>query len=404
MIPPEDEEGHSMIVGIPKETFPGERRVALIPASVPALRKAGCEVVVETGAGYPAGYPDADYIEKGATILPSRQEVFSRADIIFHLLGLGANQEAGRADLALYRPGQVTYGFFRALGAPETIQEVAATGIAAFAIEMMPRITRAQSMDALSSMSTVAGYKSVLLAAEALPRMFPMLMTAAGTITPARVLIVGVGVAGLQAISTARRIGAVVSAYDIRPAVKEQVHSLGAKFVELPLEAAEAEDKGGYARAQDEAFYRKQRELMTKAVAENDVVITTAVVPGRKAPVLVTEEMVKRMRPGSVIVDLPAERGGNCELTQAGKSIVAHGVTIIGPVNTPGMIPYHASQMYSSNITTFFLHMVKERKLSIDLEDEITRETLVAKDGEVVHPRVREALGLAPLARGKRSE
>jgi NAD(P) transhydrogenase subunit alpha len=383
-----------MIVGIPRETFPGERRVALIPASIPALRKAGAEVVIEAGAGYLAGYPDRLYAEKGATVLASREDIFARAEVILHLLGLGANQEAGRADLALYRPGQTAYGFFRALGAPDTVRELAATGITVFAIEMMPRITRAQTMDALSSMSTVAGYKAVLLAAEALPKMFPMLMTAAGTITPARVLILGVGVAGLQAISTARRIGAVVSAYDIRPAVKEQVQSLGAKFLELPLETAEAEDKGGYARSQDESFYRRQRDLLAKAVGESDVVITTANVPGRKAPVLVTEEMVKGMNPGSVIVDLPAEQGGNCELTQAGTSVHAHGVTIIGPVNVPGMIPYHASQMYSSNLTSFFLHMVKEGALTVDLQDEIVRETLIARDSEVVHPRVRAALGL----------
>ncbi len=385
-----------MIVGIPKETFPGERRVALIPASIPALRKAGAEIIIEAGAGYLAGYPDHAYAEKGAAILESRQDVFARSDIIFHLLGLGANQEMGRGDLPLYRPGQHVYGFFRPLGAPETVQEIAATGITAFAIEMMPRISRAQSMDALSSMSTVAGYKAMLLAADALPKMFPMLMTAAGTITPARVLILGVGVAGLQAISTGRRIGAVVSAYDIRPAVKEQVQSLGARFLELPLETAEAEDKGGYAKSQDETFYRRQRDLLAKAVGESDVVITTASVPGRKAPVLITEEMVKGMNPGSVIVDLPAERGGNCELTQAGRSIHAHGVSIIGPVNLPGMVPYHASQMYSSNLTSFFLHMVKAGALQLDLHDEIVRETMITRNSEVVHPGVRAALGLEP--------
>jgi len=391
-----------MIVGIPKETFPGERRVALIPATIPALRKAGAEVIVETGAGYLAGYPDESYAAQGASVAPARREVFEKADVLPHLLGLGANQEAGRADLALYRRGQAAYGFFRPLGAPETVKEVAAAGITAFAIEMLPRTTRAQSMDALSSMSTVSGYKAVLLAADALPRMFPMLMTAAGTITPARLLVVGVGVAGLQAISTARRMGAVVSAYDIRPAAKEQVQSLGARFVELPLDTAGAEDKGGYAKAQDEAFYRKQRELMAKAVAESDVVITTANVPGRRAPILITVEMVRQMHPGSVIIDLPAERGGNCELTEAGKTVVAHGVTIVGPVNLPGMVPFHASQMYSSNVGAFFLHMVKDGKLSVDLQDEITRETLIATGGGVVHPRVREALGMGPSGGGDR--
>jgi len=392
-----------MIVGVPKEIFPAERRVALIPASVPALKKAGCAVVVEAGAGYLAGYADAAYEEKGAALAASRDEVFARADAVFQLLGVGANHATGRLDLPRFRPGQAALGFQRALGNPESLQELAATGATVFAIEMLPRITRAQTMDALSSMSTVAGYSAVLLGASALPKMFPMMMTAAGTISPARVLIVGVGVSGLQAIATARRIGAVVSAYDVRPAVKEQVQSLGARFVELPLETAEAEDQGGYARAQDEAFYRRQRELMGKAVSESDVVITTANVPGRKAPVLITADMVAAMNPGSVIVDLAAERGGNCELTRTGETVMAHGVTIIGRVNVPGMVPFHASQMYSSNITAFFTHLVKDGRLQLDLQDEITRETLVAQGGEVTHPGVREALGLAAAAPGDRS-
>jgi NAD(P) transhydrogenase subunit alpha len=387
-----------MIVGVPKELFPAERRVALIPHAIEFLKKAGCSVLVETGAGYLAGYTDAMYQEKGATIAASREAVFAEADALFQLVGVGANEPTGAQDLPRFRRGQAVFGFQRALGNPESLQKLAATGATVFAIEMMPRITRAQSMDALSSMSTAAGYVAVLLAASTLPKMFPMMMTAAGTIHPARVLIVGVGVSGLQAISTAKRIGAVVSAYDVRPAVKEQVQSLGAKFVELPLETAGAEDTGGYAKAQDEAFYRRQRELMAKAVADSDVVITTANVPGRKAPVLLTGEMVAGMNPGSVIVDLAAERGGNCELTRAGETVVAHGVSIIGPVNVPSMVPFHASQMYSSNITTWFTHLVKEGQLRIDLADEITRETLVARDGEIVHPRVREALGLAPLA------
>jgi len=265
-------------------------------------------------------------------------------------------------------------------------------------VELMPRITRAQSMDALSSMSTVAGYKAVLLAAVTVPRMFPMLMTAAGTITPARVLVVGAGVAGLQAIATARRLGAVVSAYDVRAAAKEQVQSLGGRFVELPLDTADAEDAGGYARAQDEAFYRRQRELLGRVVAESDVVITTAVVPGKKSPVLITADMVAGMTAGSVIVDLAAERGGNCELTHPNETVVEHGVTIIGSFNLASTAPYHASQMYSRNITTFFVHLLREGKLRLDLEDEITRETLVTRGGEVVHPRVRELLSLAPAA------
>ncbi|HUG54421.1 MAG TPA: Re/Si-specific NAD(P)(+) transhydrogenase subunit alpha [Vicinamibacteria bacterium] len=393
-----------MIVGIPKETFPAERRVALIPASVPALAKAGCSVVVEAGAGYLAGYADAAYELKGASIAVSRDEVFDRAEAIFQLLGVGANPVNGVEDLPRFRKGQKAVGFQRALGNPEALQRLAATGATVFALEMLPRVTRAQTMDALSSMSTAAGYSAVLLAASTLPKMFPMMMTAAGTISPARVLIVGVGVSGLQAIATAKRLGAVVSAYDVRPAVKEQVQSLGARFIELPLDTAGAEDAGGYARAQDEGFYRRQRELMAKAVADSDVVITTANVPGRKAPVLITAEMVAGMSPGSVIVDLAAERGGNCELTRAAETVSAHGVTILGPVNLPSMVPFHASQMYSNNITAFFTHMVKEGRLNLDLGDAITRETLVAREGEVVHPMVREALGLAPVAPGDRSE
>jgi len=390
-----------MIVGIVKETYPGERRVALVPAVIPALAKAGGQVVVEAGAGLEAGYPDAAYAEKGARIVPTRAEAFAAADAVFQVLAHGANDKTGRADLALLRRDIVLIGFLRPLGSPETVREIAATGAIAFAVELMPRITRAQSMDALSAMSTVAGYKAVLLAATTLPRMFPMLMTAAGTVTPARVLIVGAGVAGLQAIATARKLGGVVSAYDVRPAAREQVQSLGARFVELPLEAADAEDQRGYARAQDEGFYRRQRELMARVVAESDVVITTAVVPGRTAPVLITGDMVAGMAAGSVIVDLAAERGGNCELTRANETVVvAHGVTIIGAVNLAGTVPYHASQMYAKNVTAFFLHLVRGGKLQLDLDDEITRETLVTRGGEVVHPRVREALGLVASPSG----
>ncbi len=386
-----------MIIGVPKESFPGEQRVALVPAVLPGLTQAGCEVLVEAGAGAAAFYPDAAYVEKGARIAASRREVFAASDVVLQVLAHGANDRTGRADLGLLRPDQVLIGFLRPLGVPETVQEIAATGATAFAVEFMPRITRAQSMDALSSMATVAGYKAVLLAADVLPRMFPMLMTAAGTVTPARVLVVGAGVAGLQAIATARRLGAVVSAYDIRPATKEEVRSLGARFVELPLEAADAQDTGGYAKAQDESFYRRQRELLAQVVAESDVVISTAVVPGRKAPVLITAEMVSRMAPGSVIVDLAAERGGNCELTRAYETVVEHGVTIVGAVNLAGAVPQHASQMYARNLSAFFLHLCKSGLPRLNLEEEITRETLVTRGGEVVHPRVRQALGLSPL-------
>jgi len=307
-------------------------------------------------------------------------------------------------DLELTREGQAVVAFLEPLSAAESVKKLAERRLKAFAMELMPRITRAQSMDALSSLATVAGYKAVLLAADHLPRMFPMMMTAAGTVSPARVFVIGAGVAGLQAIATARRLGAVVSAYDVRPAVKEQVESLGGKFVELELETVESEDKGGYAKAMDEEFYRKQREMMTRVVAENHVVITTAAVPGKKAPVLITEEMVKGMTPGSVIVDLAAERGGNCELTRAGETALSHGVTIIGPINLPATVPYHSSQMYSKNISTFLLHLVKEGELVIDLSDEITRETLLTLDGEVLNPRVREILGMPALEKKKEEQ
>jgi proton-translocating NAD(P)+ transhydrogenase subunit alpha len=386
-----------MILGVPRESYPGERRVALAPVVLPNLAKAGLQVVIEAGAGAAAGYPDADYAEKGAQVLPTREEVFAQADIIVQVLCHGANDRTGGADLPLMRNGQTLVGFLRPFGARQVVQEVAATGVTSFSIELMPRTTRAQSMDALSSMATLSGYKAVILAAETLPRIFPMLTTAAGTITPGRVLVIGVGVSGLQAIATARRLGAVASAYDLRPAVKEQVLSLGARFVELPIEAKEAQDARGYATAQGEEFYRKQRELLGDAVAANDVVITTAVVPGKKAPVLVTKEMVARMAPGSVIVDLAAERGGNCELTKCGEIIVEHGVTIIGLHNLASSVPFHASQMYARNITAFLLNLVKDGKLQYNEGDEIHRETLITRGGEIVNPRVREFLGLPAL-------
>lgn len=395
-----------MIVGVPKETYPGEKRVALVPASLPTLAQMGLEVVVERGAGEGAGFPDNQYEEKGARLVEGRAPVFDSADVILQVRGLGANPEAGRADLEHLREGQVVIGFLEPLTALEEARALAERGVTAFALELMPRITRAQYMDALSSMATIAGYKAVLLAANTLPRLFPMLMTAAGTITPARVFVVGVGVAGLQAIATARRLGAVVQAYDVRPAVKEQVQSLGARFVELPLEARDTEAAGGYARAMDEEFYRRQRELMARVVAESDVVITTALVPGKRAPVLVTEEMVKGMAPGSVIVDLAAERGGNCELTRPGETVQAYGVTIIGPVNVPSTVPHHASQLYSRNLANFLRLLVKDGQVSLDLEDEVLRETLLTHKGQVVHPRVRELMGLPPLeaAQARREE
>ncbi|OGF57052.1 MAG: NAD(P) transhydrogenase subunit alpha, partial [Candidatus Fraserbacteria bacterium RBG_16_55_9] len=383
--------------------FPGERRVAIVPATIPTLIKAKLEVIVESDSGVQASFPDAAYAERGARIVKGRAEVFQKADVILQVRSLGANPQSGHADLDLMHPEQLIIGFLEPLTELEAAKRLAERRVTAFSMELMPRITRAQSMDALSSMATVAGYKAVLLAAEILPKMFPMLMTAAGTVNPARVLIVGAGVAGLQAIATARKLGALVYAYDIRPAVKEQIQSLGAKFVELPLETKGSEAVGGYAQAMDEDFYRRQRELMAKTVAENDVVITTAAVPGKKAPVLVTAEMVKGMNPGSVIVDLAADRGGNCELTRPGQTRVEHGVTIVGPLNVASTIPFHASQMYAKNISNFLLHLAKDGQIQLNLQDEITRETLVTRGGEIVHPRVREALGLAPAATTERS-
>jgi H+-translocating NAD(P) transhydrogenase subunit alpha len=387
-----------MIVGVPRESFPGERRVAMVPAVIPSLAKAGLEVVVEAGAGTEAGYPDSEFVAKGAKILRTRAEVFAAADIIVQVLSNGANDRTGQADVPLYRANQALIGFMRPLSALEPIQEIASKGVTAFSIELMPRTTRAQSMDALSSMATISGYKAVVTAADTLPKIFPMLTTAAGTITPARVFIIGCGVAGLQAIATARRLGAVVSAYDLRPAVKEQVHSLGGRFVEIAVEAKDAQDARGYATAQGEEFYKKQRELLGKVIAESDVVITAAVIPGKKSPILVTKEMVEGMAPGSVIVDLAAERGGNCELTRPGEKVEAHGVTIVGYINLASTVPHHASQMYAKNVATFLLYMVKEGKLQINPQDEIVRDTLLTQGGEIVNARLREIYKLPVLA------
>ncbi len=387
-----------MIVGVPKESFPGERRVALVPLMIPNLAKNGMEVVVEAGAGAESGFVDAEYAAKGAKLAPDRAAVFSAADIIVQVLCYGSNDKTGKDDLPLYRKGQVLIGFLRPLGDLTTVSDIAKAGVTALSIELMPRTTRAQSMDALSSMATLCGYKAVLISADLLPRMLPMLTTAAGTITPARVLVIGAGVAGLQAIATARRLGAVTSAYDLRPAAKEQVESLGGRFVELPIEAKDAEDARGYARAQDDTFYQKQRELLGRVVAESDVVITAAVVPGKKSPVLVTKEMVARMAPGSVIVDLAAERGGNCELTQPGEKVVVNGVSIVGWFNMASALPHHASQLYARNISAFLAHLVHGGKLELNPEDEIIRETLLTRNGEIVNKRVREFFKLPALA------
>ncbi len=387
-----------MIIGVPKEIYPGERRVALVPVVLPTLTKAGFEVHVQAGAGLEAGYPDSAYTEKGAKIIGDRESIFAASDIIAQVLCYGANDRTGEQDVPLLRRGQILIGFLRPFGTSEVLQRIAQAGVTAFSVELMPRTTRAQSMDALSSMATVSGYKAVLLAADSHPRIFPMLTTAAGTVTPARAFVIGCGVAGLQALATARRLGAVISAYDLRPAAKEQVQSLGGRFVELPIEAKDAQDARGYARAQDEEFYRRQRELLGKAVQESDVVITAAVIPGKKSPTLVTEEMVKGMAQGSVIVDLAAERGGNCDITEPGQVVVKHGVTIAGPINLASGVPYHASMMYARNITAFITHLIKDQKLNLNLSDQIVADTVLTNEGEIVQPRVREFLGLPALA------
>ena len=383
-----------MIAGVPAETYPGERRVSLTPAAIPALIKIGLEVHIEKGAGANAGFPDDMYEDQGAHVSPERSQLFSLADMILLVHGPGANPEAGYADVELARSGQVMLGLLNPLGAPDEVHKLADRGVTAFALELIPRISRSQPMDALTSMATVMGYKASLMAADTLPKMYPMMMTAAGTINPAHVLVLGAGVAGLQAIATSRRLGAVVQAYDIRPAVKEQVESLGGKFLELELQTREAEGAGGYAQAMDEEFYRLQRELMTKAVAESDVVIATAAVPGRKAPTLITEEMVQAMRPGSIIVDLAAESGGNCELTRPGETVELYGISIMGPINLPSTIPYHTSQMYARNLTAFIQNLVKDGEVHLNLEDQIIHDTLLTHQGEVVNSRIRELLGL----------
>ena len=380
----------AITVGIPKETFPGERRVALVPRGCESLKKSGIDVIVEHSAGARAGFPDDQYSARGAH-LATRAELFQQAGVIAQVRSLGANTEAGRADLPLFRSGQTVIGFGEPLTAARECADLAQAGVSFLAMELVPRITRAQSMDALSSMATISGYEAVLLGASVLPKIFPMLMTAAGTITPAKVFILGAGVAGLQAIATARRLGAVVCAYDVRPAVKEQVESVGARFIQLEVDAAASEDKGGYAKAMDEVFYRRQRELLTSVLREQDVVITTAAIPGRQAPILITAEMVAAMMPGSVIVDIAAERGGNCALTTPGETVIHNGITIMGPLNIASLAPFHASQMFSSNITAFLKILVRDGALALNLEDEIIRETLVTHQNQVVHPRLRSS-------------
>lgn len=386
-----------MKVAIVRETFPGERRVALIPDLVPSLSKAGWQVLVEAGAGKAAGFIDADYQAKGAGIAADRRNAFDQADVVLQVRSLGTNPKAGRADLDYLRPGLVLIGQCDPLGNPSAIKDLADRKATVFAMELIPRITRAQSMDVLSSMATIAGYKAVLKAADQLPKLFPMLMTAAGTLKAAKVLVLGAGVAGLQAIAASRRLGAIVQAYDVRPVVKEQIESLGAKFVDLQLENASAEDKEGYAKQLTEDQVRLQQERLAFVAADCDVCISTAAIPGKPSPVLLTTDAVRKMKPGSVIVDLAAERGGNCELTQADQVVVVGGVTILGPTNLSAEVPQHASQMYAKNLVTFLLHLTKNGEIEIDLKDEIIRDTLAAKDGQVQNQRLRDILNLGPL-------
>lgn len=377
-----------MNIGVPKETTEGERRVGLVPESI--LKLKGFQVHVQAGAGEGAGILDSDFTAAGAVVEKDAKSLYAVADLIVKVQPLTAAEADG------LKTGSSVISFLYPLGNLETIRKLVGREATAFAMELMPRISRAQSMDALSSQSLVAGYKSVLIAAESLPKLFPMLMTAAGTIAPARVFVLGAGVAGLEAIATARRLGAVVEGYDVRPAVKEQIESLGARFVELPIEAKDAQTVGGYARAQSEEFYKKQQELLASHAQQSDVVVTTALVPGSRAPLLLTEDAVKRMRPGSVIVDLAAEQGGNCALTEAGKTVVKYGVTIHGPVNLASSMAPQASQLYSRNVTTFILSMVKDGALNVDPSDEVVRGTMVVQGGKVVHEPTRKALEGAP--------
>jgi NAD(P) transhydrogenase subunit alpha len=390
-----------LIIGIPREILAGERRVALDPPSVKKLVEDGFDVLVEAGAGEQACFVDAEYEAAGARLAPEAAQVFGEAEIVLKVQPpqpLVTPQAAmagsnGGHEVDLLSEGASLIALLKPLDEPELAQRLAKRRVSAFAMELMPRITRAQSMDALSSQSTIAGYQAVLMAANALPRIFPMMVTAAGTLLPSKLLVIGAGVAGLQALGTAKRLGAITSAYDTRPVVREQVESVGARFVELELSTESAEDAGGYATAQTEDFYQRQRELLGEYVAASDVVITTALVPGQRAPLLIEESAIERMRGGSVVVDLAAEKGGNCACTKPDEEVVAHGVTLIGWTNLPSFVPSHASQMYAKNVTTFLDHLLEEGRLKLDLEDEITAGTLVTHEGRILNERIQELLG-----------
>jgi len=377
-----------MIVGVPRETAQGERRVSLIPDTVSKLT--GASVLVEKGAGDSAGFPDAAYVEKGASMANDAADLYGRADVILKVT------PPSKEEAAMVKQGATIISLLYPLANLEAVKTLSSRGVTAFAMELIPRISRAQPMDALSSQSNLGGYKAVLLAAEALPRIFPMMMTAAGTLSPAKVFVVGAGVAGLQAVATARRLGALVEAYDVRPVVKEQIESLGARFAQMPIETKDAQDAGGYAKAQTEEFYQKQQKFLAERAQVSDVVITTALVPGQRAPKLISEEAVKGMRTGSVVVDIAAEQGGNCALTEPGKTVVKYGVTIIGPLNLASTMATQASQLYSRNVSSFLMTMMKDGGLSIDVKDDLVKGPLVINKGEIVHQATKTAIEGAP--------
>lgn len=380
-----------MIIGVAREVTPGETRVALAPAAVRRLSEQGLEVRVQPDAGLKSGHLDSDYESAGATLAADARQIFAESDILVRVQALLMHPETGQYEAEMLPEGGCLIGVLQPYANLETVRRLAERRISSFSLDLMPRIARAQSMDVLSSMSTVAGYRAVLIAASTLPKLFPLMMTAAGTLKPARVLVLGAGVAGLQAIATARKLGALVEAFDIRPAVKEQVESLGARFVEAETVSEKAEDAGGYAKEQTQAQLEEQRRVLARHMAEADAVICTALVPGRRAPVLMTAEQVKGMRPGSVVVDLAAEQGGNCELSEPGQTVTVEGVQIHGPLNLPSALPVHATQMFSQNLLNYLQHLIREGKLHLDLSDELTSGPLVTHDGRIVHEGVRKA-------------
>jgi H+-translocating NAD(P) transhydrogenase subunit alpha len=373
-----------VIAGVPREIAIGEKRVSITPDAISRLKD--FSFVIEHGAGEAANFPDSAYTDKGATISPDAASLYSQSDLIFKV------QPPTPSEASQLKEGSTLVSFLYPLANLETVRRLIAQKVTAFAMELIPRMSRTQSMDALSSQANVSGYKAVLIAADTLPKLFPMMMTAAGTISPAKVFVLGAGVAGLQAIATARRLGAVVEAYDVRPIVKEQIMSLGGKFVEVAVEAKDAQTAGGYAKAQSEDFYKKQQELLAEHAKMSDVIVTTALVPGQKAPILVSEEAVKGMRPGSVIVDLAAEQGGNCALTDPGKTVIKYGVTIHGPFNVPSSMAPQASQLYARNVTSFVSAIFNAGAIKIDMKDDLIKGSLVINKGEVVHEATKNAL------------